>query len=103
MTQKARFFGSIICVAGAFQFLLAQQINISGTVNDAGGKGIAGAIVSLIAATTTRQGLRIRCALDPGPYPGGVKVSDAELAAVNLERHTFHGDWNYTLCPRSKA
>jgi glucosylceramidase len=50
MTQKARFFGSIICVAGAFQFLLAQQINISGTVNDAGGKGIAGAIVSLIAA-----------------------------------------------------
>lgn len=60
-------------------------------------------IVSLIGATTTREGLSVRCELDPAEYPGGVKVSDAALAAVNLARHEFHGDWNYTIRPRSGA
>jgi len=59
-------------------------------------------IVSLIGATTTREGLSVRCELDPGEYPGGVKVSDAALAAVDLARHEFHGDWNYTIRPRSR-
>jgi hypothetical protein len=35
-------------------------------------------------------------------YPKGVKVSDAQLGAVNLTCHTFHGDWNYTIAPRSR-
>ena len=50
MKHKARLFGSVICVAGVLSFLHAQQINISGVVSDAAGKGIAGAIVSLTAA-----------------------------------------------------
>jgi hypothetical protein len=56
-------------------------------------------IVQLIAATTTDAGLMIRALLDEAKYPNGVKVSDAQLAAVNLTRHTFHGDWNYTISP----
>jgi transposase len=57
-------------------------------------------IVNLIAATTTRSGLRVRAAIDPGKYPKGVKVSDQEVAAIRLERDPFHGEWNYTIRPR---
>jgi hypothetical protein len=56
-------------------------------------------IVQLIAATTTKTGLKVRCELDPNTYPAGIKVADAELARVNLRRHDFHGDWNYTISP----
>jgi transposase len=58
------------------------------------------AIVSLIAATTTRNGLTVRCELDDRTYPTGRKVTDAELASVNLARDEFHGDWNYRIRPR---
>ncbi len=54
-------------------------------------------VVDLIGATTTRTGLKIRAELDRGAYPTGVKVSDAELAAVPLTRHQWHGEWNYTI------
>jgi hypothetical protein len=56
-------------------------------------------IVQLIAATTTEAGLRVRAELDQNKYPKAVKVSDAQLAAVSLSRHSFHGDWNYTVSP----
>ena len=60
-------------------------------------------IVQLIAATTTEAGLKVRAELDENKYPKGVKVSDAQLAAVNLIRHTFHGDRNYTIAPRRRV
>ena len=56
-------------------------------------------IVSLIGATHSRAGLQVRAELDRGLYPAGVTVSDAQLAGVRLERHRFHGDWNYTIHP----
>ena len=56
-------------------------------------------IVQLIAATTTEAGLVVRAELDENKYPKGVKVSDAQLAGVNLSRHSFHGDWNYQILP----
>jgi transposase len=56
-------------------------------------------IVALIANTTTASGLKIRAELDAARYPTGTKVSDEELASINLQRHTFHGEWNYTLLP----
>jgi hypothetical protein len=59
-------------------------------------------IVNLIAATTTKTGLRVRAELDPGKYPGGIKVSDKEVAAIRIERDEFHGEWNYTIRPRTK-
>jgi transposase len=59
-------------------------------------------IVSLIAATKTRNGLTVRCELDDRTYPTGRKVTDAELASVNLARDEFHGDWNYRIRPRSR-
>jgi transposase len=57
-------------------------------------------IVQLIAATTTTTGLTVRAELDKNKYPKGVKTSDAQLAAINLTRHEFHGDWNYTITPK---
>jgi hypothetical protein len=57
-------------------------------------------IVKLIAATTTKSGLKIRAMIDENPYPVGRKVSDAEVAAIRVERDVFHGDWNYTIHPR---
>jgi hypothetical protein len=54
-------------------------------------------IVDLIAATTTRTGLTVQAQLDEGTYPKGVKISDRQMAELPLERHDFHGDWNYTL------
>jgi hypothetical protein len=57
-------------------------------------------VVNLIASTTTRQGLKVRAALDERPYPLGTEVSPEQMAALHLERSTFHGEWNYTLHPK---
>ncbi len=57
-------------------------------------------IVNSIAATTTRAGLTVHAELDPGSYPTGTEISDAEMAEIPLARHRFHGDWNYTIHPR---
>jgi hypothetical protein len=54
-------------------------------------------IIELIAATTTETGLRIRAELDTEWYPTGIKITDAEMAALPLTPHQWHGDWNYTL------
>jgi hypothetical protein len=59
-------------------------------------------IVNLIAATTTRAGLTVHSELDTDVYPAGVKVSDREVADIDLRRDKFHGDWNYTLHPRAR-
>ncbi|MFC5252037.1 ISAzo13 family transposase [Streptomyces nigrescens] len=56
-------------------------------------------IVNSIAATTTRTGLRVEAHLDTGAYDTGIKVTDAEIDALPMHRHRFHGDWNYTLNP----
>lgn len=60
-------------------------------------------VVDLIGATTTETGLKVRAERDTATYPRGIKVSDAELAAVRLQRHHFHGDWNYTVRPSPAA
>ena len=49
------------------------------------------AIVQLIAGTPTRNGLKVKCAIDPNLHPAGIKVSDAEMAAINIAPHAFHG------------
>jgi Rhodopirellula transposase DDE domain len=54
-------------------------------------------VVDLVGATTTRTGLKVPAELDRGAYPTGVKVADTDLAAVPLQRHHWHGDWNYTV------
>ncbi len=59
-------------------------------------------IVNLIANTATQKGLIIKAELDTGAYPTGIKVSDAELAMVNLIPDGFHGEWNYTIAPARK-
>jgi hypothetical protein len=56
-------------------------------------------VVQLIGSTTTRTGLRVQAERDTDAYPTKVRVSDEELAAVQLSPHAFHGDWNYTITP----
>ena len=57
-------------------------------------------IVNLIASTTTKKGLVVKAMLDTNVYPTKVKVTDKELADLNLKREKFHGEWNYSLTPR---
>ncbi len=58
-------------------------------------------IVSLIASTTTESGLHIKCGIDYNTYQTGVKVSDDEIAKVNIKKNDFHGEWNYIIYPLS--
>ena len=58
------------------------------------------AVVELIASTTTKTGLIVRCELDSRSYPKGIKVSDDEMASINITGDTFHPEWNYTISPR---
>lgn len=60
-------------------------------------------IVNLIAATTTAQGLRVQAALDTNKYPTGIKVTDAQMAALRITPAAFHGEWNYTVKPRRRS
>ena len=57
-------------------------------------------IVRLIAGTTTATGLKVTCTLDHRKYKTGRKVTEEEMSGINIERDTFHGEWNYTILPR---
>jgi hypothetical protein len=57
-------------------------------------------IRQLIANTTTATGLSVACHLDDNTYDKGIKVTDAEMAALNIKPADFHGEWNYTFTPR---
>ena len=58
------------------------------------------AVVELIGATTTKAGLKVECALDTRTYEKGIKVSDAEMEALDITGDAFHPEWNYTIKPR---
>ena len=60
-------------------------------------------VIALIAATTTKKGLSISCDLDPNLYPKGIKVSDEEMATLNITRDAFHPEWNYKISPRNST
>ena len=53
----------------------------------------------LIGSTKTKSGLHIEAALDSNAYDTGIEVTDEELAAVQMEKDKFHGEWNYTISP----
>jgi hypothetical protein len=57
-------------------------------------------VVELIATTTTTAGLTVRCEFDTRTYPKGIKVTDAEMATLNIKGGEFHPEWNYTISPR---
>jgi Rhodopirellula transposase DDE domain len=60
-------------------------------------------IIQLIGATTTNTGLTVTCDIDQSHYPKGIKVTDAEMATLNIQRNAFQGDWNYTISPRQQG
>jgi hypothetical protein len=59
-----------------------------------------GTIVNLIASTTTKKGLQIKAEIDKNEYEKGIKVSDEEMALLNIECESFHGEWNYKIMPQ---
>ena len=59
-------------------------------------------IVNLIANTKTTSGLKVAARLDTNNYERGIKLTKQEIESVNIKRHEFHGDWNYTIKPRQK-
>jgi hypothetical protein len=61
------------------------------------------AVVNLIGSTRTRSGLKVKAMLDTRTYEKGQKVSNQQIQELNLQRHSFHPDWNYTLSPRMIA
>jgi Rhodopirellula transposase DDE domain len=60
-------------------------------------------IIQLIGATTTRTGIKVRATLDRRAYPKGIKVPDAEMQKLAIEKENFHGEWNYRFVPRAKS
>lgn len=58
-------------------------------------------VIELISSTKTKGGLSVQAMVDHNTYPTGIKVSKADMAAVNIERDAFHGEWNYTIRPRN--
>ena len=56
-------------------------------------------IINLIGSTTTKTGLKINCQLDDKTYKKGIKISDEEMAKLNIIRDDFHGEWNYKFSP----
>jgi transposase len=57
-------------------------------------------VLELLSHTKTKEGLAVMALKDSNTYPTGIKVSDEELASLNLSRNSFHGDWNYTIKPQ---
>ncbi len=57
-------------------------------------------VVSLVSSTRTSEGLEVHCRLDQNDYPKGRKITDTEMAEINIKRNAFHGDWNYEIKPR---
>jgi len=60
-------------------------------------------VIRLIAGTTTAKGLKVTCRLDRRKYPVGCKVSDEEIASINMKPAKFHGEWNYVIRPREAS
>jgi len=60
-------------------------------------------VVELIAATTTKTGLKVESALDSRTYQKGIKVTNAEMDSLEIHGDTFHPEWNYTISPRAST
>lgn len=57
-------------------------------------------VLELISHTTTKSGLKVTAVADTNKYQTGIKISDQELAKLNIIRDDFHGEWNYTINPQ---
>ena len=56
-------------------------------------------ILSLINGTLTQTGLTVKVQLDENNYPTGIKISDEDFEKINIERNSFHSEWNYIIYP----
>jgi transposase len=58
-------------------------------------------VIELINHTTTKEGLKVTAVKDSNHYPTGIKITDEDLARLNIQRNDFHGEWNYTISPQN--
>ncbi|HIE02573.1 MAG TPA: hypothetical protein EYP59_20195 [Thiotrichaceae bacterium] len=58
-------------------------------------------VINLISHTTTKTGLKIEAKLDENKYQTGIEVTDEEFEKINIEKSTFHGEWNYIIKPKT--
>jgi len=56
-------------------------------------------IIELIGSTKTKTGLKVTALLDEGDYPTGQRVTNREMKTINIEKHPWHGEWNYSIAP----
>ena len=82
---------TVVCHAKKMRHRLAEYFQVHA--------GLLAAAFNLIAATTTRTGLRIAAEIDTNAYPKGIQVTVKELEKIHIERADFHGEWNYTIRP----
>jgi len=57
-------------------------------------------IIKLISSTKTKTGLDVECEIDRNDYKTGIKISEKKMQEINIERYSFHGEWNYTIFPQ---
>ena len=57
-------------------------------------------MLGLIRGTTTVSGLVVSASADDRVYPKKVKVSDAQMGVLNLQRQATCPQWNYTINPQ---
>ncbi len=60
-------------------------------------------VVNLIGSVKTTKGMRVIAELDEHKYQKGIKVSKSDIEKINIKRHLFHGEWNYTILPNCKT
>jgi hypothetical protein len=57
-------------------------------------------VIKLISATTTGKGLAVAARLDKREYERGIKFSDKDMALLQIQPHSLHPKWNYSILPR---
>ena len=57
-------------------------------------------VIKLISGTTTKKGLTVAARLDEMEYMRGVKFSDDDMAQLEIQPHSLHPKWNYSVLPR---
>lgn len=54
-------------------------------------------IIQLVRATKTNTGLKVFAMLDKRHYEKGKKFTNEQMASVNIQAHSLHPVWNYTI------
>ena len=101
-TRRETVTGQLVTSAGLLN-IAAPSVGTITRVHVHDGQTVkAGEVLLELSSEQDSATLKIRAELDRGKYPTGIKITDAELALLNLQPDKFHGEWNYTVLPSRK-